>query len=243
MPIQISQQKNCTLLLPKINKPLTDLLKNDWFEAAFWRHQNAITGQSVGRGITWFVKFQDEYWVLRHYNRGGLVEKVLKDKYLFTGVKQTRCYQEILLLEQMYSQGLPVPKPIAARIVREGLFYRADLLIEKIHNSQDLFHHLQKAVLSERDWHIIGAMIAKFHQAGIYHSDLNAHNILVDEQHEFWLIDFDKCETRVVAERWQQENLERLHRSFRKEKELHATFYFEDQDWHWLIQGYQSFYH
>lgn len=243
MPIDIIHQDKHILLLPKINHQLSGLLKNDWFEIAFWQQQNAVTGQSVGRGITWFVGHKDDEWVLRHYNRGGLVEKLLDDKYLFSKVENTRCYLELLLLEQMYRQGLSVPKPIAARLIRQGLFYRADLLIEKIPHSKDLVHQLQLKSLSESDWHAIGAMIAKFHEAGIYHSDLNAHNILIDEQYRFWLIDFDKCDQRKAETSWQQANLDRLHRSFEKEKGLHPTFYFEQQNWNWLIQGYQSFYH
>lgn len=243
MPIHIIQQKNCTLLLPKINQQLSGLLNNDWFEIEFWQQQDAVTGQSVGRGITWFIGHQDDEWVLRHYNRGGLIEKLLKDKYFYSNVKATRCYQELLLLEQMFGQGLPVPKPIAARIIKHGLFYSADLLIEKIPHSQNLVRKLQLEALSESDWHAIGAMIAKFHKAGIYHSDLNSHNILIDQQHQFWLIDFDKCDNRQLEKTWQQKNLSRLLRSFEKEKGLHPTFYFKQQNWRWLLQGYQSFYH
>jgi len=243
LPINIIKQNSNTLLLPKINQRLSGLLKNDWFDISFWQQQNAVTGQSVGRGITWFVGHQDDEWVLRHYNRGGLVEKLLKDKYLFSNTKNTRCYQELLLLEKMFSQGLPVPKPIAARVIRQGLFYQADLIIEKIPHSQDLVHKLQVTSLLESEWHAVGAMIAKFHEAGFYHSDLNSHNILIDDKHQFWLIDFDKCDHRPAEVSWQQANLDRLHRSFEKEKGLHPTFYFEKQNWDWLIQGYQSFYH
>ena len=243
MPISIIQQDKITLLLPKINKHLSGLLKNDWFEISFWKKQNAVTGQSVGRGITWFVGHQDDEWVLRHYNRGGLVEKLLKDKYVFSKIKNTRCYQELLLLERMYSQGLSVPKPIAARIIKQGLFYQADLLTEKIPHSQDLVHKLQVNALTESDWHAMGAMIGKFHEAGIYHADLNSHNILIDQDHGFWLIDFDKCAHRNTETSWQRANLDRLRRSFTKEKALHTTFYFDEQNWVWLMQGYQSFYH
>ena len=35
---------------------------------------------------------------------------------------------------------------------------------------------------------------AELHDAQIYHSDLNAHNILLDEAGKAWIVDFDKCE-------------------------------------------------
>ena len=167
----------------------------------------------------------------------------MADRYFYCRPKTTRCFAELALLETMYQQGLPVPKPIAGRYIKSGLIYRADLLIEKIPKTCDLVAHLQKDKLTEANWHAVGSMIAKFHEAGIYHADLNAHNILVDTTPDFWLIDFDKCRRRNPEDGWQQANLDRLHRSFVKESKRHSTFYFDDQCWHWLISGYQSFYH
>lgn len=54
------------------------------------------------------------------------------------------------------------------------------------------------------------------HDLGINHTDLNIHNILMDEQEKFWIIDFDKC-FQQSGESWKQGNLERLKRSFEKE--------------------------
>jgi 3-deoxy-D-manno-octulosonic acid kinase len=240
---QPNANKQSYLLLPDINHNLSGLIKPQWFDIAFWQQQNAVTGSSVGRNTTWFIGHQDDEWVLRHYYRGGLIGKWLKDRYCFSQLKKTRCYAELLLLEQMYQQGLKVPKPIAGYVVRQGLFYRADLLIEKIPHSQDLVQYLKHNQLSEFHWHNLGAMIAKFHEAGIYHSDLNAHNILINNNDEFYLIDFDKCDQRSVDKTWQQQNLTRLLRSFKKEDGLHANFNFEAKHWHWFSQGYQNFHH
>lgn len=235
----INQQQN-TLLLPEINQQLSSLLKNDWFEIDFWRHLDSVKGQAIGRNITWFVGLDEDEWVLRHYYRGGLVGKLLNDQYLFISIEKSRCYQELLLLESMYNQNLPVPKPIAGRVVKGGLFYRADLLIEKIPHSHDLVNRLQNEELTENQWKAIGVMIAKFHQAGIYHSDLNSHNILIDDSGKFWLIDFDKCERREINNHWQQANLDRLLRSFNKEKGLHDYLHFNDENWGWLMMGYKN---
>ncbi len=232
-----------TLLLPQINQPLSKLIKPEWFDIEYWREANAITGSSKGRNITWFVGHQNDEWVLRHYYRGGLVAKILGDKYWYSNIENTRAYQELKLLEIMHLQGLPVPKPIAACIDKRGIYYRADILIEKIPYTKDLVAKLSQNSLTEAVWHQIGATIAKFHEAGIYHSDLNAHNILIDNDLNIWLIDFDKCDKRSVELSWQQENLKRLRRSFNKETNLHQTFYFNQQNWQWLIDGYQNFYH
>lgn len=243
LSIDITTNHKASILLPQINHHLSHLVRPEWFDIDHWQRQNAVTGQSRGRNITWFIGEKDNEWVLRHYYRGGIIADLLKDKYLFTGIENTRCYREMALLEQMYRQGLPVPKPVAGRILRHGLFYRADILIEKIHHSHDLVQHLKSEPISEAGWLAIGALTAKFHQSGIFHSDLNAHNILIDKNFKFWLIDFDKCENRVPQKSWQQANLERLKRSFNKEKNLHDSFHFSSQQWQWLMQGYQHFFH
>ena len=123
------------------------------------------------------------------------------------------------------------------------MFYQADIIIERIRKAADLVKILSERSLPEAQWHSLGAMIAKFHLAGIYHADLNAHNILLDNDEQPWLIDFDKCEQRLAANDWQQANLDRLHRSFNKEKGLDSKFEFEAKNWQWLLEGYKSFYH
>ncbi len=242
MSIQILTQQSAVLLIPEINQSVAQLVKSEWFNIDYWNEQDAITGQSRGRYITWFIGHEGDEWVLRHYYRGGMIARLFKDQYLFSSIENTRCYQELLLLEEMYLQGLPVPKPVAAKITKKGLFYRADILIEKIPDSKNLVQYLTINPLEESDWHEIGALVAKFHQTGIYHSDLNAHNILIDVNQKFWLIDFDKCDNREPEKTWQNANLARLKRSFNKEKTLHRPFHFESQHWHWLLQGYQHFY-
>lgn len=215
-----------------------------WFSANFWREQQAITGQSKGRNTVYFVRCGEQEWVLRHYYRGGLPGKLLRDLFFYTGVMKTRSFQELELLWRMYHLGLPMPKPIAAYQKKRGLTYQADILIERIPHSQDLFQCLQEQTLPAEQWHRIGATIARFHQTGVYHSDLNCHNILLQRAErcdKVWVIDFDRCEFRSPG-RWQVQNLERLHRSLEKEQQKFAAqakpFYFNSADWQHLIQGY-----
>ena len=66
--------------------------------------------------------------MLRHYRRGGAVARLSGDAYLWTGAGRTRSFAEWRLLRQLRRWDLPVPRPIAARYVRQGLAYRADLI-------------------------------------------------------------------------------------------------------------------
>jgi len=217
------------------------------FEPRYWQEKSLVTGLSKGRHTTFFVEpfgvtskcNIHENWVLRHYYRGGLVAKFISDSYFYTGLEKTRCYRELELLQQMIELGLPVPKPIAARVIQQGLFYRADLLMQKI-SAVDLVALLKLETIEPLVWQSIGKTIAEFHHHGIDHADLNAHNIMMDDKKNVWLIDFDRCSKKVISKNWQQKNIERLHRSFKKELGLHTKFYFSEENWNSFLMGYSS---
>lgn len=213
-----------------------------WFHIEYWQEQKAVIGQAVGRGTAWFVRADDTELVLRHYMRGGLVAKLLGDRYLWLGLKWSRAWREWHLLMDMHQQGLPVPQPLAARITKQGgIFYTADLLTKKIPNTKSLTQALEEGELDEVVWQRIGETIARFHKAGIYHADLNANNILLDDQYQVFIIDFDRGEKRSM-DKWRFDNLSRLLRSLYKQQGLaKAEFHFSQTDWQALYNAYEQF--
>ena len=140
----------------------------------------------------------------------------------------------------MQTLRLPAPKPIAYLVSRHNFFYRADLLSSRIENAQDLVAILTKGPISDALWFDIGKAIQNFHQHGIYHHDLNAHNILIDNDNKPWLIDFDQGEVRKVNRSWQQNNMQRLLRSFNKEKHKLPKFNWQEGNWKALLAGYNQ---
>ena len=227
-----------------------DNFSPEMLSAQYWQEKDAITGSARGRGTTWFVKYdesnnsQAKHWVLRHYYRGGLIGKIINDSYFFISQKSTRAAKEFSLLAHMQTLALPAPRPIAYRVTRHGLFYRADLLSSRIENAQDVVAILTKQLITEDLWFAIGKTIKKFHQQGIYHHDLNAHNILIDNNNKPWLIDFDQGELRTSQQNWQQgwqqNNMQRLLRSFRKEQKKLNNFDWLESDWQMLLKGYHQ---
>lgn len=209
------------------------------FQSEWWQQQQAVIGSSTGRNTAYFVQHGEHKLVLRHYYRGGLVGKILHDQFWLQPVAQSRAMQEYQLLSWMRTQGLAVPRPIAASYQRSGLIYRANLLIELIPNSKDLAAILQQRAITASEWQAVGAAIAQMHQLGVYHSDLNCRNIMLDAAGKVWLIDFDKCSCRSPGE-WTEQNLARLLRSFNKEKGKLAVFNWQESDWQSLQQGYQQ---
>lgn len=218
-----------------------------WFSVDFWRAKDAIVGSSKGRYTTWFVAFEHNHWVLRHYWRGGLMEKLSKDAYVYTSLENTRAMGELRLLDILYREDFAVPKPIAINIVRDGLFYRADIIIERVEGAEDLVAKLSKGAMSTEQWQALGATIAQFHQRGVYHADLNAKNILLQPAQtesmtpeRFYLIDFDRGELKTPNTQWQKSNLDRLLRSFNKEQSKQPNLAFTTDNWTTLMQGYQA---
>jgi len=215
-------------------------ISNEWFNPSYWQQQDKILGQSRGRNITWFVGEADNQMVLRHYYRGGLIGKLVNDSYLFTGLTSTRAYREYHLLKELEQRNLPACRVVAAQVIASGLIYRADLLMKMVDGGQDLVALLTKQPLSVQQWQSIGAMIAMFHQQFVYHADLNAHNILLDGNNVPVLIDFDRGEIKTQQGQWCQDNLDRLLRSFNKEKSKLDVFYFDTADWQSLMAGYHQ---
>jgi 3-deoxy-D-manno-octulosonic acid kinase len=218
-------------LLPRLDPQIFD---PDWLERT-----GCLTGQSTGRNTAWFLHHAGRDMVLRHYWRGGMVGWVIKDRYLREPVAQSRAMREFTLLGWMHDQGLPVPRPIAARHVPAGLFYRADLLMERIPDTRPLADLLTDGALPQGLWHAIGALIARMHGLGVDHSDLNCRNILLDGAGKPWLIDFDKCARRPAGP-WAQANIDRLERSLRKEKGKVPALHWNDADWQALLGGYRA---
>lgn len=208
------------------------------FDIDYWEEKGCILGSALGRGTTWFVQTQCLPAALRHYKRGGLLGKLVSDQYFFIGWRRSRSCQEFHLLNSLRSKGVNVPRPIAARAIRTGLFYRADLLSEKIPNAQDLVSILEQQSLASEAYYDIGVEIAKMHRAQVNHTDLNIHNILLDTSNRVWIIDFDKC-TQSTGSAWKNSNLERLKRSFLKEK-IKRSIRWEERDFQCLLDGYEA---
>lgn len=178
-------------------------------------HLMAQPVDSGGRGAAWFVQVGGIPAVLRHYRRGGLMARLSRSDYLWSGFDHTRAVREFRLLAALRAQGLPVPAPLAVAVWRRGWRYRAAILIERIPAVRSLAQRLSDPPGSI-PWPAIGAMLARVHAAGVWHADLNAHNVLIDADGAPWLIDFDRGEQRAGSAGWRDANLARLARSLHK---------------------------
>ncbi|MCE2872749.1 MAG: 3-deoxy-D-manno-octulosonic acid kinase [Xanthomonadales bacterium] len=210
-----------------------------WFEPAWWAARGAIRGAAHGRGTTLFFEDGGRRYALRHYRRGGLMARLSADRYLFRRELSTRPVREFLLLIHLHAIGLPVPAPIGARVVRDGLFYRGDLITGMIPGTQTLAERLSTGTLQVADWIAVGRLVAQFHHKHVFHADLNAHNILVDDAQRWWLIDFDRGDLREPG-LWCDSNLVRLRRSVLKICDALPAGRFNETLWTALLAGYRD---
>lgn len=214
------------------------------FEPEFLRAQSLLSGRAQGRGIAHFFEMEGERYLLRHYYRGGLVAKLVRDRYLWQGLEKTRAYRELEISRGMSNASLPVPRPFAARVIREGLFYRADFISSAIRGANTLTWQLTKGELPEALWGSIGRCLAELHRHGVNHADLNAQNILLDDNDTPHVIDFDRAMLMPAAGAWSQGNLKRLRRSLNKEKckaeQKQQDFSFSAGNWLSLMAAYDD---
>lgn len=154
-------------------------------------------------------------WISRRNHRGGLVGRLIKKRYVWLGAERTRVFREARLLDHLRTAGLPVPPVITAFYRREGLTYRGTLVTAYLQETKTLARHLATGELRPELWRAIGDCLTRFYHHGVFHADLNAHNIIIDATDKVWVIDFDRSHLRRPGP-WIQRNLARLERSILK---------------------------
>jgi 3-deoxy-D-manno-octulosonic acid kinase len=207
-----------------------------WFEPAHWRKRRAVVHETAGRGAVLVVEHRGEIWALRHYRRGGMVARIIEDHYLWLGIERTRAFREWRLLQRLHEAGLPVPRPVAARVARTGPVYTADIITSYLRDTRRLSAFLADDELPHDRWERIGRMVRSFHEHGVDHPDLTAHNILLDSSGAVFLVDFDNAAVKPAG-RWQRAGMARLERSLRKVA-METGTEFHDDGWRLLERGY-----
>jgi len=173
-----------------------------------------------GRGGAWRVELPGGLRVVvRFYRRGGLVARVVRDTYVGP---RPRPLHELAVTVEARRRGVPAPEVLGAR-VEGGLVYRGALVTAEVPHARTLFAALSEAdgegarcALAAR----AGLAVARLHDAGVYHADLNLTNLIVSSQgaHDVVVIDFDRARVGAgpLGAGARQRNLARLARSLAK---------------------------
>lgn len=168
-----------------------------------------LRGRGVVRAVPAPSEVSDERWVIRRYLRGGWAASLLHDRYLRRGTPRTEA--EARASDIARERGVPTPRVQAGLTYSAGpLWYRADLVTSFVPRSVDLAELLFHDGLpggnrtptpgqKVESLALAGSLARQLAEAGVYHPDLNAKNVLVvesDEGLEAQVLDLDRA--RVV---------------------------------------------
>lgn len=169
----------------------------------------------LGRGIAWDVPGgpAGERWVVRHYRRGGAAAPLLEDRYLRRGTPRPE--REARVSAEVRARGIDTPPIVAWALYPAGrLWYRADLITEKVPDARDLAAILFGRAGYDDDapdgprqtgrrhaLEAAGRLLRELAEAGVLHRDLNAKNILIQSgaggaPPRPWVLDLDACALR-----------------------------------------------
>jgi 3-deoxy-D-manno-octulosonic acid kinase len=170
-----------------------------------------------GRGAHPVVELPGgERVLLREYRRGGAVRHVNRATYFFGH----RALEELRVTVAAEIRGVSVPRMIAA-VERPGrVGYSAMLAVGWIDGAVDLARWVE-AVPAERveTMRSVGEAIARMHDAGVAHPDLNLQNLLITPgpggARRVVIIDFDRARLygRPLSARLRRAAIQRMTRS------------------------------
>ena len=209
----------------------------DWFDPRHWQSRDAIVARHTGRGAAIGFEHEGRTFLLRHYLRGGMAAALSADRYLWQGEARTRSLAELSLTLRLHADGMPVPRPVAVRYERRGATYSADIITDYLPGTRTLAACLAEGDVALTTWAAIGRTIRQFHEWGLDHADLNAHNILLRGE-EVFLIDFDKARLRQRPGLWRDANLARLRRSLDALEDARPQRRFDDTQWQVLLASW-----
>jgi 3-deoxy-D-manno-octulosonic acid kinase len=158
---------------------------------------------------------------LRMNRRGGLIRRILRSLYVGTGGRPTR---ELAVAAEARRRGIPVPEPIGAIVEWVGPFvYRSIFLMGRL-AGMTLWEFLRVDDDAVVNTHVILQVrqaIDTMHQRGLFHADLNLHNVFITKAHESFavaILDLDKAQLfdRPLPQWMRARNFARLRQSARK---------------------------
>jgi len=205
------------------------------FDPDALQDQGLLNGHAVGRARVHFLHVDGQDLVLRHYRRGGLPRHLSDDQFVWTGLSRSRPWRELAIMARLRERGFFVPVPYSGRIQRLGITYTADLLTERVPGAQSMAECLAEDPTTAL-WREIGRVVRGFHDANAHHPDLNVRNILIDERHRIWLIDWDRGHLHATSAT-KARSLRRLRRSLDHEPVLADA---ARQGWPRFLEGYDA---
>ncbi len=139
--------------------------------------------------------------VIKQYHRGGLMERILKDRYLRGGSPRSRIEYEMLL--HASRQGVNVPTPLGFITRGKGMLYSCWLVTREIPKARTLADiSLEDEDYASGRMADVARQVGKIIENRILHRDFHPGNVLVDATGRPYIIDFDKASITRMTKAW-----------------------------------------
>lgn len=157
---------------------------------------------------------------VRHVVRGGLVGRLLHDRFL----PPTRVARELTAAFRLRLAGIPTPEVLAVATYPAGGFLRrADVITRFVEDSADLaavFGDARNDAQRRPILDAVAQLLARLTAVGAQHADLNLKNVLITSSEQGYVahvLDVDRVHFHVPDDPLiARANIERLMRSLRK---------------------------
>lgn len=163
---------------------------------ALWAEPEPLAG-AKGRGGVGRLLVAGVDCVARPYRRGGALAALLRDRY----ASPRRARNELLALQALRQEGVPVVAPIAAVGRRHGAFWRLRLLTERVDGALPLPAFLAACPAHRRMAAAgVGTVLRLAFAAGLRHPDLHPDNVLCalrGDRLRVVLVDLDRAVVRA----------------------------------------------
>jgi len=157
--------------------------------------------------------------VVRRYRRGGLLARIVRETYAGFSPRPLR---ELTVTTEARRRGVAAAEVLGARVEGRWL-YRGVLVTAEVPDTITLIEALRRRPAPPVRRALAasaGEAVARLHDAGVVHADLNLHNVLVDGRGEqvTAIVDFDRARLcdGPLGRTGRRRSLRRLHRSLRK---------------------------
>jgi Lipopolysaccharide kinase (Kdo/WaaP) family len=157
----------------------------------------------------------------RRAKRGGLIRFLLTDLYFGFDPRPLR---ELAVTVEARRRGIAAAEPMGAMVERAGFGVYRGFFLTRALAGLTLWEFLQTdddPIVRELVLHQVREAIDAMHERGLFHADLNLHNVMVENASESFavkLLDLDKArlENGALSSTRRRSNYARLIRSARK---------------------------
>lgn len=184
----------------------------------------------VGRNVVKAFVVDGSTVIVKRFKRPNVVQAVA-----YTFFKKSKAERTFLFARMIRERGFNTPREVAYIEVKHNGLLQDGYFISTICTLPQLSKLLRRPNFDRAVAAQLGRYVAKLHEKGVLHGDLNLTNILYDRAEDgsctFWLIDTNRSKFKCPTKKDCLENLKRLTHE-RPQLEYIVRHYATARGWH-----------